>query len=103
MPPVGMPAGAAPGSRLWDCVLRIIDARGVRRAVGRCSVTVGLAGPTLTRPLSGVPLIAGQAHPGARVTVRDKDDREACATTAARDGTWACPSAPALPAGGAGQ
>lgn len=67
-------------------------------------MTVGLAGPTLTRPLSGVPLdvrpqIAGTAHPGARVTVRDKDDREACATIAAPDGTWTCIPVPALPAG----
>ncbi|MEU4486171.1 carboxypeptidase regulatory-like domain-containing protein [Streptomyces purpurascens] len=101
---LAVPAGAVPGTRLRDCALRITDARGVRRAAGRCAVTVGLAGPTLTRPLSGVPLharpeIAGKAHPGAQVTVRDKDDREACATTAARDGTWACTPAPALPAG----
>ncbi|MFF7309859.1 hypothetical protein [Streptomyces sp. NPDC008137] len=65
---------------------------------------MGLAGPTLTRPLSGVPLparpeISGHAHPGAQITVRDKDDREACATTAARDGTWARTPAPALPPG----
>ncbi|MFI6855577.1 carboxypeptidase regulatory-like domain-containing protein [Streptomyces sp. NPDC050416] len=88
-------ADAVPGTRLRDCVLRITDAAGVRRAAGRCAVTVGLAGPTLTLPLSGVtldvrPRIAGTAHPGARVTVRDKDDREACATTAAPHGTWAC-------------
>ncbi|QWB24336.1 carboxypeptidase regulatory-like domain-containing protein [Streptomyces sp. CRCS-T-1] len=101
---LAVPAGAVPGTRLRGCELRITDARGVRRASGRCAVTVGLAGPTLTRPLSGVPLharpeISGHAHPGAQVTVRDKDEREACATTAARDGTWACTPAPALPAG----
>jgi hypothetical protein len=101
---LAVPADAVPGTRLRDCVLRITDAHGVRRAAGRCSVTVGLAGPTLTRPLSGVPLdvrpqIAGTAHPGARVTVRDKDDREACATIAAPDGTWTCIPGPALPAG----
>jgi hypothetical protein len=67
-------------------------------------VTVGLAGPTLARPLSGVPLatrpeISGTAHPGARVTVRDKDEREACATTAGPDGAWACTPGPALPVG----
>jgi hypothetical protein len=101
---LAVPAGAVPGTRLRDCVLRITDARGGRRAAGRCAVTVGLTEPTLTRPLSGVPLparphIAGMAHPGAQVTVRDKDDREACATTAARDGTWTCTPDPALPAG----
>ncbi|MEU0248049.1 hypothetical protein ABZ192_27735 [Streptomyces sp. NPDC006235] len=92
---LAVPADAVPGTRLRDCVLRITDAAGVRRAAGRCAVTMGLAGPTLTRPLSGValdvrPQIAGTAHPGARVTVRDKDAREACATTVAPDGTWAC-------------
>ncbi|MFI6373812.1 carboxypeptidase regulatory-like domain-containing protein [Streptomyces sp. NPDC050546] len=101
---LAVPADAVPGTRLRGCELRVTDARGVRRAAGRCAVTVGLAGPTLTRPLSGVPLparpeIAGKAHPGAKVTVRDKDEREACATTAARDGTWACTPAPALPGG----
>ncbi|MGK5697653.1 carboxypeptidase regulatory-like domain-containing protein [Streptomyces sp. URMC 128] len=100
---IAVPADAVPGTRLRDCALRVTDAAGVRRAAGRCAVTVGLAAPTPTRPLSGValdvrPQIAGTAHPGARVTVRDKDDREACATTAAPDGTWAC--APrVLPAG----
>ncbi|MEU6177662.1 carboxypeptidase regulatory-like domain-containing protein [Streptomyces coeruleorubidus] len=99
---LAVPADAVPGTRLRDCVLRITDAHGVRQA-GRCAVTVGLAGPTLTRPLSGVPLdvrpqIAGTAHPGARITVRDMDDREACATTAAPDGTWACTPGP-FPAG----
>ncbi|MET9866151.1 carboxypeptidase regulatory-like domain-containing protein [Streptomyces sp. NPDC006386] len=97
-------ADAVPGTRLRDCVLRVTDGRGLRRAAGRCAVTVGLAAPTLTRPLSGVPLdtrpeIAGTAHPGARITVRDKDEREACATTAAPDGTWTCTPGPALPPG----
>ncbi|MDQ0749910.1 hypothetical protein QF034_004141 [Streptomyces africanus] len=100
---LAVPADAVPGTRLRGCALRITDAAGVRRAAGRCAVTVGLAGPTLTSPLSGValdvrPRIAGTAHPGARVTVRDKDDREACAATAAPDGTWAC-TPRALPAG----
>ncbi|MFJ4538609.1 Ig-like domain-containing protein [Streptomyces tibetensis] len=101
---LAVPAAAVPGTRLRDCSLRFTDARGVQRAVGRCAVTVGLAGPVLTRPLSGVPLsarpkISGTAHPGARVTVRDKDDQEACSTTAAPDGTWACTPGPAFPAG----
>ncbi|MFD5227864.1 Ig-like domain-containing protein [Streptomyces qaidamensis] len=101
---VAVPAHAVPGTRLRDCSLRLTDDRGVPRAVGRCAVTVGLAGPTLTRPLSGVPLparpeISGTAHPGARVTVRDKDDEEACAATAAPDGTWACTPGNGLPAG----
>ncbi len=65
---------------------------------------MGLAVPTLLRPLSGVPLetrpeIAGTAHPGARVTVRDKGEHEACATTAAPDGTRTCTPGPALPPG----
>jgi hypothetical protein len=101
---VAVPAHAVPGTRLRDCSLRLTDGRGVPRAVGRCAVTVGLAGPTLTSPLSGVPLaarpeISGTAHPGAQVTVRDKDDQEACATTAASDGTWACTPGNGLPAG----
>ncbi|WP_260460710.1 carboxypeptidase regulatory-like domain-containing protein [Streptomyces sp. WAC04114] len=95
---------AVPGTRLRDCSLRLTDARGVPRAVGRWLVTVGLASPTLTRPLSGVPLaarpeVSGTAHPGAQVTVRDKDDQEACATTTAPDGTWNCTPGTGLPAG----
>jgi hypothetical protein len=101
---LAVPAHAVPGTRLRDCSLRLADARGVPRAVGRCSVTVGLASPALTGPLSGVPLaarpeISGTAHPGAQVTVRDKDDQEACATTAAPDGTWSCTPGTVLPAG----
>ncbi|MEU4463360.1 carboxypeptidase regulatory-like domain-containing protein [Streptomyces sp. NPDC024017] len=101
---LAVPAHAVPGTRLRGCSLRVTDARGVPRAVGRCAVTVGLAGPTLTRPLSGVPLaarpeISGTAHPGAQVTVRDQDDREACATTTAPDGTWTCTPGLGLPAG----
>ncbi|WP_298570694.1 carboxypeptidase regulatory-like domain-containing protein [Streptomyces luteogriseus] len=101
---LAVPPHAVPGTRLRDCPLRLTDAQGVPRAVGRCSVTVGLASPALTRPLSGVPLaavpeISGTAHPGAQVTVRDKDDREACATTAAPDGTWSCTPGTGLPAG----
>jgi hypothetical protein len=63
---LAVPAHAVPGTLLRDCALRLTDGRGVPRAVGRCAVTVGLAGPTLTRPLSGVPLAArpGQGRPG---------------------------------------
>ena len=101
---LAVPPHAVPGTRLRDCPLRLTDAQGVPRAVGRCSVTVGLASPALTRPLSGVPLAAGAARSGpapprAPVTVRDKDDREACATTAAPDGTWSCTPGTGLPAG----
>ncbi|MFH9712648.1 carboxypeptidase regulatory-like domain-containing protein [Streptomyces luteogriseus] len=101
---LAVPAHAVPGTRLRDCSLRLTDARGVPRAVGRCAVTVGLASPVLTRPLSGVPLaarpeISGTAHPGAQVTVRDKDDQEACATTAAPDGAWSCTPGTGLAAG----
>ncbi|MES9623164.1 carboxypeptidase regulatory-like domain-containing protein [Streptomyces tuirus] len=101
---LAVPADAVPGTRLRDCSLRLTDARGVPRAVGRCSVTVGLASPTLTHPLSGVPLaarpeVSGTAHPGAQVTVRDKEDQETCATTAAPDGTWSCTPGTGLPAG----
>ncbi|MGC5034317.1 carboxypeptidase regulatory-like domain-containing protein [Streptomyces sp. DT190] len=101
---LAVPADAVPGTRLRGCHLRLTDGQGVRRAAGRCSVTVGLAAPTLARPLSGVPLatrpeISGTAHPGAQVTVRDKDEQEACATTAGPDGVWACTPGPALPAG----
>ncbi|MDG9714762.1 carboxypeptidase regulatory-like domain-containing protein [Streptomyces sp. DH10] len=101
---LAVPDDAVPGTRLRDCVLLITDVHGVRQEAGRCTVTVGLTGPTLTRPLSGVPLdgrppIAGTAHAGARITVREKDDREACATTAAPDGTWSCTPGPAFPAG----
>jgi hypothetical protein len=101
---LAVPADAVPGTGLRDCSLRFTDARGVPRAVGRCAVTVGLAGPVLTRPLSGVPLsprpeISGIAHPGAQVTVRDKDGQEACSTTAAPDATWVCTPGAAFPAG----
>lgn len=53
---LAVPADAVPGTRLRDRDLRLADADGVRQAAGRCAVTVGLAGPTQTRPLSGVPL-----------------------------------------------
>ncbi|WP_338117279.1 carboxypeptidase regulatory-like domain-containing protein [Streptomyces viridochromogenes] len=101
---LAVPADAVPGTRLRDCFLRITDAQGARQAAGRCSVTVGLAEPTMSRPLSGVPLgarpqISGTAHPGAQVTVRDKHDHATCATTAASDGTWACTPGPPLPPG----
>ncbi|MBB6416091.1 hypothetical protein [Streptomyces sp. AK010] len=42
---LAVPGNAVPGTRLRDCSLRLTDARGVPRAVGRCSVTVGLAWP----------------------------------------------------------
>ncbi|GGL90346.1 hypothetical protein GCM10010129_37800 [Streptomyces fumigatiscleroticus] len=101
---VAVPAHAVPGTRLRGCALRLTDARGARRAAGACEVTVGLPGPTLTRPISGVlldgrPEMSGTAHPGARITVRDKDERTACATTAAADGTWRCTPGPAFPSG----
>ncbi|WP_217242935.1 Ig-like domain-containing protein [Streptomyces sp. AC555_RSS877] len=95
---------AVPGTRLRGCVLRLTDARGAVKERGTCEVTVGLPGPTLTRPESGVPLterpeVAGTAYPGAQVTVRDALENEVCATTAAADGTWSCVPGTALPAG----
>ncbi len=95
---------AVPGTRLRGCALRLTDARGAVREQGTCEVTVGLPGPTLTRPESGVPLperpeVAGTAYPGAQVTVRDALENEVCATTAAADGTWSCVPGTALPAG----
>ncbi|MDN0200475.1 Ig-like domain-containing protein [Streptomyces sp. S.PNR 29] len=101
---LAVPADAVPGTRLPGCALRLSDAEGRRQARGTCSVTVGMPGPTLTRPESGVPLharpeISGTAYPGARITVRDKDDRTVCTTTAAADGTWTCTPRPAFPAG----
>jgi hypothetical protein len=101
---LAVPADAVPGTRLRGCALRLTDAEGRQRADGTCRVTVGMPGPTLTRPESGVPLpgrpeISGTAYPGARITVRDKEDRTACATTAAADGTWTCTPSPAFPAG----
>ncbi|WP_229864279.1 Ig-like domain-containing protein [Streptomyces djakartensis] len=101
---LAVPADAVPGTRLRGCSLRITDGRGVRQAAGRCSVTVGMAGPTLSHPQSGPalqarPRISGTAHPGARITVRDKDDHAVCAATAASDGTWSCIPRSALPAG----
>ncbi|MFI1422971.1 carboxypeptidase regulatory-like domain-containing protein [Streptomyces sp. NPDC020731] len=101
---LAVPADAVPGTRLSGCVLRLADADGVARATGGCQVTVGLAEPALTRPESGVPLgarpvIAGTAHPGARITVSDKDGHEVCADTAGSDGRWSCAPGPALPDG----
>ncbi|MFC9161360.1 Ig-like domain-containing protein [Streptomyces fungicidicus] len=97
-------ADAVPGTRLNGCVLRLADAQGAARATGGCQVTVGLTGPVLTRPESGVPLdarptVAGSAHPGAQVTVTDKDGHEVCADTAAPDGRWSCTPGAALPDG----
>ncbi|MFD7765905.1 carboxypeptidase regulatory-like domain-containing protein [Streptomyces sp. NPDC059787] len=101
---LAVPADAVPGTRLSGCVLRLADAAGTARATGGCQVTVGLAEPTLTRPESGVPLgarpaIAGTAHPGAQVTVSDKDGHEVCTDTAGADGRWSCAPGPALPDG----
>ncbi|MEU9349974.1 Ig-like domain-containing protein [Streptomyces griseoloalbus] len=101
---LSVPADAVPGTRLSGCALRLADAHGVERAAGGCQVTVGLAGPGLTRPESGVPLgprptIAGTAHPGAQITVSDKDDGEVCTATAGPDGHWTCTPGPALPDG----
>ncbi|MER5994391.1 MULTISPECIES: hypothetical protein [Streptomyces] len=100
---LAMSADAVPGTRLSGCTLRVADADGVPLATGGCQVTVGLPEPVLTRPESGVPLgtrpaIAGTAHPGARVTVSDKDG-EVCAATAGPEGHWNCTPGPALPAG----
>ncbi|MFD7688253.1 carboxypeptidase regulatory-like domain-containing protein [Streptomyces sp. NPDC059781] len=101
---LAVPADAVPGTRLSGCVLRLADAAGTARATGGCQVTVGLAEPALTRPESGVPLgarpaIAGTAHPGAQVTVSDKDGHEVCTDTAGADGRWSCAPGPALPDG----
>ncbi|GAA2274478.1 hypothetical protein GCM10010415_47270 [Streptomyces atrovirens] len=101
---LAVPADAVPGTRLGGCVLRLADAAGAVRATGGCQVTVGLDEPALTRPESGVPLgarptVAGTAHPGARITVSDKDGRTVCADTAGPDGRWSCAPGPALPAG----
>ncbi|MFE2275920.1 carboxypeptidase regulatory-like domain-containing protein [Streptomyces sp. NPDC059454] len=99
-----VPVDAVPGTRLSGCVLRLADADGTARAAGGCQVTVGLAEPALTRPEPGVPLgarpvIAGTAHPGARITVSDRDGHEVCTDTAGSDGRWSCAPGPALPAG----
>ncbi|WP_030856823.1 Ig-like domain-containing protein [Streptomyces sp. NRRL S-37] len=101
---LAVPADAVPGTRLDGCALRLADAAGTVRAAGGCQVTVGLEEPALTRPESGVPLgarpvIAGTAHPGARITVSDKDGREVCAGTAGADGRWSCAPGSALPDG----
>lgn len=112
-----VPPDAVPGTRLTGCTARLTDARGIRGAHGTCTVTVGLPGPTLTRPESGVPPaarpeIAGTAYPGAQVTVRHAHARdggvtgqgpepgaEVCTATARADGTWSCLPALALPGG----
>jgi hypothetical protein len=101
---LAIPAGAVPGTRLTGCALRLTDARGGAKGEGACAVTVGLPEPTLTRPESGVPLGAfpetsGTAFPGARVTVRDAEENEVCATTATAAGTWSCVPSRALPSG----
>lgn len=102
---VSVPATAVPGTRLTGCAMVVTDAGGSRRDQGACTVTVGLPEPTLLQPLAGVPLgsrprAAGTAYPGARVSVRDQNEREVCAATAAADGTWSCVPAADLPAGG---
>ncbi|MEU6373641.1 carboxypeptidase regulatory-like domain-containing protein [Streptomyces sp. NPDC046909] len=110
-------ADAVPGTRLAGCAMRLTDARGTRKDRGVCTVTVGLPEPTLTRPESGVPLVArpemaGTAYPGAQVTVRHEDAEdegvtgqgpelgaEVCTDTAGADGTWSCVPDAALPSG----
>lgn len=114
---LAVPADAVPGTRLTGCAMRLTDASGTRKDHGTCTVTVGLPGPTLTRPESGVPLaarpeMAGTAHPGAQVTVRHEDavdegvtgqgpeaGAEVCTATARTDGGWTCLPALPLPAG----
>lgn len=101
---LSVPADAVPGTRLSDCSLRLLDARGRARDRGACVVTVGLPEPALSRPHSGVPLEAlpeasGTAYPGAQITVRDAGENEVCTTTAALDGLWSCAPSAALPAG----
>ncbi|MFJ9749930.1 hypothetical protein DMH25_43690 [Streptomyces sp. WAC 01325] len=95
---------AEPGTRLPDCTLALRDAEGTVHRRGTCSVTVGLPAPVLSHPQSGVPLSAvpetsGTAYPGAQITVRDAQEDEVCATTAAPNGTWSCVPGRALPAG----
>lgn len=92
---LSVPRGTEPGTRLPGCTLVVQDAHGAVQESGTCEVTVGLPGPTLTRPHSGVPLdprpeMSGTAHPGARITVQDAEEEEVCTTTAAPDGTWSC-------------
>ncbi|MFI8531369.1 carboxypeptidase regulatory-like domain-containing protein [Streptomyces aquilus] len=114
---LAVPADAVPGTRLAGCAVRLTDARGTRKDRGTCAVTVGLPEPTLTRPASGValaarPVTGGTAYPGAQITVRYEDTKDAgvtgqgpepgtevCTATAGRDGSWACVPATALPAG----
>ncbi|PWI20626.1 hypothetical protein DI272_23630 [Streptomyces sp. Act143] len=114
---LAVPADAVPGTRLDGCTTRLTDARGTRKDRGTCAVTVGLPEPTLTRPASGVALVArpetgGTAHPGAQITVRYEDTEdegitgngpepgaEVCTATAGRDGRWSCVPGAALPAG----
>jgi hypothetical protein len=99
-----VPADAVPGTRLSGCSLRLADAAGTTRATGGCQVTVGLAEPQLTSPEPGVPLtarpvVAGTAHPGARITVRGPDDGTVCTAVAGPDGRWTCTPGEALPEG----
>jgi hypothetical protein len=101
---LSVPATAEPGIRPPGCTLLLKDAHGAVKESGTCEVTVGLPAPTLTRPDSGVPLTArpetsGTAYPGAQVTVRDEEEKEVCATTAAADGAWSCTPSTDLPSG----
>jgi hypothetical protein len=114
---LAVPADAVPGTRLAGCVVRLTDARGTRKDVGTCAVTVGLPEPTLTRPASGIalaarPVTGGTAYPGAQITVRYEDTKdegvtgqgpepgtEVCTATAGRDGRWTCVPSTALPTG----
>ncbi|WP_282701086.1 carboxypeptidase regulatory-like domain-containing protein [Streptomyces sp. CC219B] len=103
---VAVPGDAVPGTRLTGCVMVLRDANGVPKDRGACAVTVGLPAPTLTRPVSGVPLgglpeAGGTAYPGAQVTVRDAAEDEVCTATAAADGAWSCvPGRPLAPGPG---
>ncbi|MEV2210828.1 carboxypeptidase regulatory-like domain-containing protein [Streptomyces sp. NPDC050997] len=101
---LSVPRDAVPGTRLSGCAVRLTEAGGAVRDEGTCAVTVGLPEPALTRPESGVPLLAlpkasGTAFPGAQVTVRDGEENEVCATTATAKGAWSCVPSVALPTG----
>jgi len=95
---------AVPGTRLPGCAVVLTDAGGVRRASGRCTVTVGMPGPTLSEPaggtfVSGAGRIAGTSYPGARVSVLDAAEHKVCAGVARVDGTWSCTPDVPLPVG----
>ncbi|MBD0842215.1 carboxypeptidase regulatory-like domain-containing protein [Streptomyces sp. TRM68416] len=104
---LAVPVDAVPGTRLAGCAMELTDANGAPKDRGACAVTVGLPAPTLSRPLSGVPLgglpeVGGTAYPGTQVTVRDAAENEVCtATASAADGAWSCvPDRPLAPGPG---